>query len=157
MSTDPDARNDYGPFTPGFISIPYNDLKALEGELVAFEQAQTERDAAQAAQDAADDAAYERAHAGRLFFQLQYDIETACANGFGSRSLNALEQDLAKLERLAEEYPDEIHTYYQKTFGVKRDLNGIIDARRANVARVPNTLQAITRVMADLTSPDITD
>jgi ornithine--oxo-acid transaminase len=29
MSTDPDARNDYGPFTPGFITIPYNDLKAL--------------------------------------------------------------------------------------------------------------------------------
>jgi ornithine--oxo-acid transaminase len=30
MSTDPDARNDYGPFTPGFIMIPYNDLNALE-------------------------------------------------------------------------------------------------------------------------------
>jgi ornithine--oxo-acid transaminase len=30
MSTDPDATNDYGPFTPGFIIIPYNDLKALE-------------------------------------------------------------------------------------------------------------------------------
>ena len=33
MSTDPDARNDYGPFTPGFIIIPYNDLKALENAL----------------------------------------------------------------------------------------------------------------------------
>ena len=33
MSTDPDARNDYGPFTPGFIIIPYNDLKALEDAL----------------------------------------------------------------------------------------------------------------------------
>ena len=33
MSTDPDARNDYGPFTPGFITIPYNDLKALEDAL----------------------------------------------------------------------------------------------------------------------------
>ncbi len=33
MSTDPDARNDYGPFTPGFITIPYNDLKALEEAL----------------------------------------------------------------------------------------------------------------------------
>jgi ornithine--oxo-acid transaminase len=33
MSTDPDARNDYGPFTPGFIIIPYNDLKALEKAL----------------------------------------------------------------------------------------------------------------------------
>jgi ornithine--oxo-acid transaminase len=29
MSTDPDARNDYGPFTPGYIIIPYNDLNAL--------------------------------------------------------------------------------------------------------------------------------
>ncbi len=33
MSTDPDARKDYGPFTPGFITIPYNDLKALEKAL----------------------------------------------------------------------------------------------------------------------------
>lgn len=33
MSTDPDARNDFGPFTPGFITIPYNDLKALEDAL----------------------------------------------------------------------------------------------------------------------------
>jgi len=33
MSTDPDARNDYGPFTPGFIIIPYNDLQALENAL----------------------------------------------------------------------------------------------------------------------------
>lgn len=33
MSTDPDARKDYGPFTPGFITIPYNDLGALEKEL----------------------------------------------------------------------------------------------------------------------------
>jgi len=33
MSTDPDARNDYGPFTPGFIIIPYNDIKALENAL----------------------------------------------------------------------------------------------------------------------------
>ncbi len=30
MSNDPDARKDFGPFTPGFISIPYNDLNALE-------------------------------------------------------------------------------------------------------------------------------
>lgn len=29
MSTDPDARNHYGPFTPGFVTIPYNDLDAL--------------------------------------------------------------------------------------------------------------------------------
>jgi ornithine--oxo-acid transaminase len=33
MSTDPDATKEYGPFTPGFISIPYNDLKALENAL----------------------------------------------------------------------------------------------------------------------------
>ena len=33
MSTDPDARNDFGPFTPGFIIIPYNDIKALENAL----------------------------------------------------------------------------------------------------------------------------
>jgi len=33
MSTDPDARKDYGPFTPGFITIPYNDLSALEEAL----------------------------------------------------------------------------------------------------------------------------
>jgi len=29
MSTDPDARGGFGPYTPGFITIPYNDLKAL--------------------------------------------------------------------------------------------------------------------------------
>jgi ornithine--oxo-acid transaminase len=29
MSNDPDARNDFGPFTPGFEAIPYNDLDAL--------------------------------------------------------------------------------------------------------------------------------
>ncbi len=33
MSTDPDARNDFGPFTPGFITIPYNDINALEKAL----------------------------------------------------------------------------------------------------------------------------
>lgn len=33
MSTDPQARNDFGPFTPGFITIPYNDLGALEQAL----------------------------------------------------------------------------------------------------------------------------
>ncbi len=33
MSTDPDARKDYGPYTPGFIIIPYNDIKALESAL----------------------------------------------------------------------------------------------------------------------------
>ena len=30
FSVDPDASNHYGPFTPGFIVIPYNDAEALE-------------------------------------------------------------------------------------------------------------------------------
>ncbi|MDD5185553.1 MAG: ornithine--oxo-acid transaminase [Paludibacter sp.] len=30
FSIDPDACNHYGPFTPGFIIIPYNDVDALE-------------------------------------------------------------------------------------------------------------------------------
>ncbi len=30
FSNDPIARNDFGPFTPGFEMIPYNDLDALE-------------------------------------------------------------------------------------------------------------------------------
>jgi ornithine--oxo-acid transaminase len=29
FSTDPDARNDFGPYTPGFTIIPYGDLAAL--------------------------------------------------------------------------------------------------------------------------------
>lgn len=33
MSSDPDARKDFGPFTPGFVPIPYNDLGALEKAL----------------------------------------------------------------------------------------------------------------------------
>lgn len=33
MSTDPDARNHYGPYTPGFVIIPYNNLEALEEAL----------------------------------------------------------------------------------------------------------------------------
>lgn len=41
FSSDPDARGNFGPYTPGFISIPYNDLEALakvlaeHGETVA--------------------------------------------------------------------------------------------------------------------------
>ncbi len=39
MSTDPDSYGGYGPFTPGFIKIPYNDIpalsKALEDSTVA--------------------------------------------------------------------------------------------------------------------------
>lgn len=30
FSTDPDANKNFGPYTPGFIKIPYNDLAALE-------------------------------------------------------------------------------------------------------------------------------
>lgn len=30
MSSDPDSYNDYGPYTPGFVNIPYNDTEALE-------------------------------------------------------------------------------------------------------------------------------
>ncbi|WP_332021208.1 ornithine--oxo-acid transaminase [Kaistella sp.] len=33
FSNDPDANRNYGPFTPGFIKIPYNDLGALEETL----------------------------------------------------------------------------------------------------------------------------
>lgn len=33
MSSDPDAFNDYGPYTPGFVNIPYNDITALEKAL----------------------------------------------------------------------------------------------------------------------------
>jgi len=33
MSSDPDSYNDYGPYTPGFINIPYNDVKGLEKAL----------------------------------------------------------------------------------------------------------------------------
>ena len=33
MSTDPDSRANFGPYTPGFEIIPYNDLDALEKAL----------------------------------------------------------------------------------------------------------------------------
>ncbi len=33
FSNDPDGYKDYGPFTPGFIRIPYNDVDALEEAL----------------------------------------------------------------------------------------------------------------------------
>lgn len=32
-STDPTAYENYGPFVPGFVTIPYNDVAALEKEL----------------------------------------------------------------------------------------------------------------------------
>lgn len=33
MSTDPDSYGGFGPYTPGFVKIPYNNLVALEKEL----------------------------------------------------------------------------------------------------------------------------
>jgi ornithine--oxo-acid transaminase len=33
FSSDPEAFSDYGPFTPGFVRIPYDDLSALEKAL----------------------------------------------------------------------------------------------------------------------------
>jgi ornithine--oxo-acid transaminase len=33
MSSDPDSYGDYGPFTPGFVKIPYNDIEALNYEI----------------------------------------------------------------------------------------------------------------------------
>lgn len=33
FSNDPVARKNFGPYTPGFVSIPYNDLEALETTL----------------------------------------------------------------------------------------------------------------------------
>lgn len=33
MSTDPDSYKGFGPYTPGFVTVPYNDLEALKREL----------------------------------------------------------------------------------------------------------------------------
>jgi ornithine--oxo-acid transaminase len=33
FSTDPDARNGFGPFTPGFVVVPYGDAAALEAAI----------------------------------------------------------------------------------------------------------------------------
>lgn len=33
FSNDPDARKEFGPYTPGFVNIPYNDLDALKEAL----------------------------------------------------------------------------------------------------------------------------
>ena len=35
FSSDPDAKGQFGPYTPGFVSIPYNDLDALREVLEA--------------------------------------------------------------------------------------------------------------------------
>jgi len=33
FSSDPSAKEDFGPYTPGFVTIPYNDIPALEKAL----------------------------------------------------------------------------------------------------------------------------
>ena len=33
FSDDPEAKSHYGPYTPGFVSVPYNDLDALDAAL----------------------------------------------------------------------------------------------------------------------------
>ncbi len=33
MSTDPDSYSGFGPYTPGFVTVPYNDIAALEKAL----------------------------------------------------------------------------------------------------------------------------
>jgi len=35
FSDDPDAREGFGPFTPGFVTVPYGDLAALEAAIAA--------------------------------------------------------------------------------------------------------------------------
>ncbi len=36
FSTDPAARRDFGPFTPGFRIVPFGDIKALEAAITPF-------------------------------------------------------------------------------------------------------------------------
>ena len=36
FSSDPDARADYGPYTPGFVSVPFGDLTALRAVFGQF-------------------------------------------------------------------------------------------------------------------------
>jgi ornithine--oxo-acid transaminase len=38
FSSDPDARADFGPYTPGFVSVPYGDLPALRGAFAEYGQ-----------------------------------------------------------------------------------------------------------------------
>ncbi|MFX0539441.1 ornithine--oxo-acid transaminase [Ornithinimicrobium sp. Y1847] len=33
FSNDPEARDDYGPYTPGFVTVPYGDLAAIEAAI----------------------------------------------------------------------------------------------------------------------------
>jgi ornithine--oxo-acid transaminase len=36
FSNDPDAHNHYGPFTPGFVTIPYDDINALKNVIAQY-------------------------------------------------------------------------------------------------------------------------
>lgn len=36
FSDDPDARGGFGPFTPGFVEVPYGDLAALEAAITPY-------------------------------------------------------------------------------------------------------------------------
>jgi len=36
FSADPDARADFGPYTPGFVSVPYGDLQALRAAVETY-------------------------------------------------------------------------------------------------------------------------
>jgi ornithine--oxo-acid transaminase len=38
FSSDPDARADFGPYTPGFVSVPYGDMEALRQAFDAYGQ-----------------------------------------------------------------------------------------------------------------------
>src|SRR3982751_2171259 len=38
FSDDPDARDNFGPFTPGFVTVPYGDLEALEAAIAESPQ-----------------------------------------------------------------------------------------------------------------------
>jgi hypothetical protein len=37
LAADPSAYADYGPFMPGFVTVPYNNLAALEEQLKVSE------------------------------------------------------------------------------------------------------------------------
>jgi ornithine--oxo-acid transaminase len=37
FSSDPDAKDDFGPYTPGFVSVPYGDVAALTAAFDAYQ------------------------------------------------------------------------------------------------------------------------
>ena len=43
FSDDPDARDGFGPFTPGFVTVPYGDLAALEAAITATHRRRADR------------------------------------------------------------------------------------------------------------------